>query len=221
MTLDFQIDETPIGYDVTGLIRTNGLLGLLYNFNLRTESHGAVTADTLHPTAHESDSHWSNKERRAHLDYLGEGKVTTALNPPEDPDRPGPSAEQITGTVDPLTAILTMSHAIARAGRCSASIPVFDGRRRYDLVLVDDGTERIEPSRAYAYSGDARRCIVDMIKIAGFSRDRDYAPHTNHGRVWIAAPRPDAPPLPVRIDFLSDWGPITVRMVKADPPKRQ
>ena len=104
--------------------------------------------------------------------------------------RPKPTAQQMLHTVDPLTAILAIGHAVARSGRCGGSVAVFDGRRRYDLVLTDDGSERLEASSGNAYAGEVRRCLVAAVKIAGFSFDQDYSPHTSNGRVWLAAPLP-------------------------------
>jgi hypothetical protein len=116
-----------------------------------------------------------------------------------------PTAAEVAGTVDPLTAILAIGHAVAETGSCRVKVPVYDGRRRYDLVLVDDGAA---PAPAAL-----RRCALDMVKIAGFTSDRDRPPRIEHGKVWIMpSPRPGVPPLPARIEFYSDWGPIIVQM---------
>lgn len=214
MNLDVTLDEVSGTYDMVGQFRASGLFGLLSAYTQHTASHGVVAAGEVRPAVYDTESVFHGGDRRAHLDYPGDGRVVAALNPPEDPAKPAPSPQQITGTVDPLTAILAMSHAIARAGNCATSTQVYDGRRRYDLVLADAGPQRIEPSSAYA--GMARRCTVDMVKIAGFSFDRGHAPPVNHGTLWIAAPRPGALPLPVRLDFASDWGWISVRLAQAD-----
>jgi hypothetical protein len=89
---------------------------------------------------------------------------------------------------------------------------VFDGRRRYDLVARDEGSEHLPPWPAAPQGADARRCAIDVIKLAGFSSDAASSEHVDHGEVWLAPPRPGAPPLPVRLTFASDWGQITVRL---------
>jgi hypothetical protein len=219
VSFDFGVDETGAGYVVGGRIRTVGVLGLFYSFAMQAESQGAIAIADLHPRFHEHSLRSRGRDRHARLDFAGDGTVTAALVPPEESGRPKPSPQQMLHTVDPLTAILAIGHAVARAGRCGGSVAVFDGRRRYDLVLTDDGIERLEASAAYAYAGEVRRCLVAAVKIAGFSFDQDYSPHTSNGRVWLAAPRPGAPPLPVRINFASSWGAIEVRMTGIGPPK--
>jgi hypothetical protein len=219
VSFDFAVDETGAAYVVGGQIRTVGLLGLFYRFTMQAESEGAIAPADLHPLFHEHSLRSRGRDRHARLDFAGDGSVTAVMVPPEESGRPKPTPQQTLHTVDPLTAILDIGHTVARAGRCGGSVSVFDGRRRYDLVLTDDGSERLEASSGSAYAGEARRCLVAVVKIAGFSFDQDYSPHTTNGRVWLASPRPGAPALPVRIDFSSSWGAVEVRMIGIGPAK--
>jgi hypothetical protein len=219
-SFDFRLDENGAGYAVGGQIRAVGLLGLFYSFAMQAESQGAIAVADVQPLFHEHSLRSRGRDRHARLDFAGDGTVTAALVPPEDSGRPKPTAQQLRHTMDPLAAILAIGHEVTQAGRCGGTVAVFDGRRRYDLVLTDDGRERFEASPAFAYAGDVRRCQVAVVKIAGFSFDQDYgAAHTSNGRVWLASPRPGAPALPVRIDFSSSWGTVEVRMTEIQPAK--
>lgn len=216
---DFRLDETGRSYALDGEVRTLGLLRLFYRLDMRTESEGTIGAGDLRPLFHEQVLRARGRDRSARLDYPGDGTVATSLVPAEDSGRPRPTPQQIVHTLDPLTAILAIGRAVAQAGRCEGRFPIYDGRRRYDLVLGDDGAERLEKSTAYAYAGEVRRCSVAAVKIAGFSWDHDYSPHTSDGSVWFASPRPGAPALPVRITFGSSWGFVSVRLTEIDPKK--
>jgi hypothetical protein len=212
LSLDFHVDESVAAYEVTGTVRAQGILGAVSDFTLQTESRGAIAADKLRPSMHDNASRARRKERRAHLDFRYDGSVVAALTPADDPDHRLPTAGEVVGSVDPLTAILTIGHVVARTGSCRAKVAVYDGRRRYDLVLTDDGVERPEPSDR-GKSANLRRCALDMVKLAGFTSDRNRPPRTEHGKVWIMPPlRAGMPPLPARIEFHSDWGPITVQV---------
>ncbi|HXZ02194.1 MAG TPA: DUF3108 domain-containing protein [Stellaceae bacterium] len=217
VAFDFRLDEGGRGYALSGQVRTVGLLRLFYRLDLQTESQGTVGLGDLQPLFHEQTLRARGKDRKARLDYPGDGTVLTSLVPAEDPGRPKPTLQQIAHTLDPLTALLAMGHAVAQREQCEGRFAVFDGRRRYDIVLSDDGVERLAPSPAAEYAGEARRCAAVAVKIAGFSWDQDYSPHTNEGRVWFVMPRAGAPALPLRIDFGSSWGFITVRMTGLDP----
>jgi hypothetical protein len=210
---DFHVAEGGGDYAVDGRVHTEGVLRLLYGIDLRAESHGTLLAAMVAPRRHEHVLTVRGQDRVAKLDYPGDGRVLAQLVPTEDPGRPQPSAQQILGTLDPLSALLAIGHRAARARRCEGRFEVFDGRRRYDVVLADEGSEPIEDAPAFA--GMARRCKVAAVKIAGFSHDQDYAPQTTTARVWLAAPRAGAPALPVRVDFDSvGWGLVEVRMTR-------
>jgi hypothetical protein len=207
LTLDFRIVETAGAYSVSGLIRTSGVADWLAGFAMRSESRGVIAAEVLHPSVHESSSHWRHNERGTHLDFAADGTVAAVVSGAEEPGVPLPTAQQTAGTLDPLTAILAIDHEIARAGSCDIRVPIFDGRRRYDLVLMDEGIER---AVAPADAGAVRRCRIELVKIAGFS-GREVA-RSDHGRAWVRAQGEGSPALPLRIEFDSKWGPITVRM---------
>jgi hypothetical protein len=217
VAFDFRLDQGDRGYVLSGQVRTEGLLRLFYRLDLRTLSQGTIGVGELQPSFHEQALRARGKERMARLDYPGDGTVATLLVPAEDPGRPKPTAQQIAHTLDPLTALLAIGRSVAQRERCDGRFAVYDGRRRYDIVLSDEGIEWPDASSASAYAGEVRRCGAAAVKIAGFSWDQDYSPHTNAGRVWFATLRPGAPSLPVRIDFGSSWGFVTVRMTELEP----
>lgn len=208
----FHLDEAGDAYVLGGKVSTVGLLRLFYRFDMHTESQGMIAADRLKPLRHEQLLQIRGRDRMARLDYPGDGVVRTALIPPADHGRPRPTPQQIADTLDPLSAILAIGRSVAAAHRCTGRFAVYDGRRRYDLVLGDEGTAQLGKSGAYAYAGEVRRCSVAAVKIAGFSWDKDYSPHTTKGSVWFASPRPGDPALPVRIEFGSSWGAVSVRL---------
>ena len=213
LTLDFRIAETAADYRVDGFVRTVGAADLLADFFMRSESRGVITADRLHPSFHESSSRWRHGERGTHLDFAADGTVAAVVSGTPEPESSVslPTAQQSAGTVDPLTAVLAINHEITRAGSCDVRMPIFDGRRRYDLVLADEGLE----GAAVTAEGGVRRCRIDLLKIAGFpSRE---AARPDHGRAWVQAQGEGEPALPVRIEFDTKWGPITVRMARAAP----
>lgn len=217
VAFDFRLDESGRDYALSGQVRTVGLLRLFYRLDLHTLSQGTVGVVGLQPLFHEQALRARGKDRMARLDYPGDGTVAASLVPAEDPGRPKPTPQQTVHTLDPLTALLAIGRAVAQRGWCDGRFAVYDGRRRYDIVLSDDGVERTGTTPATAYAGEVRRCAAAAVKIAGFSWDQDYSPHTTEGRVWFATLRPGAPALPVRIDFGSSWGFVTVRMTALDP----
>ena len=125
---------------------------------------------------------------------------------PEVDDREIVPNDMRRNTIDPLSAALRAAYsAKTREDRlsCEDSIPVFDGRRRYDLVFKDAGTEVIDGPY---YDGVARKCLASIRRIVGFSRD-PFLPRSKDlegGEIWFADLVPGWPPVPVR--FKTDVG---------------
>ena len=100
-------------------------------------------------------------------------------------------------TVDPLTASL-----LTVGTECRGLVPVFDGRRRYDLRLEELPPATVPWSRGALYAGSARRCRAIVEARAGFWRDdpRDSETPTTLD-YWIASPGERLPPVPVYLEL--------------------
>ena len=91
--------------------------------------------------------------------------------PPPGPDRVPLTQAHAQGVIDPLSALLIPNEAndntLAQES-CSRTLAIFDGLRRYDLVL---SFRRMETLRGKEYSGRALVCNVILRPIAGHRAD--------------------------------------------------
>jgi hypothetical protein len=111
-------------------------------------------------------------------------------------------------TIDPMTATLQ-----ALFSECRGSLPVFDGRRRYDLMFTDVGLADVPRARGAMYSGPARRCRADIKPLAGFWRpDSLHDERPSRMEYWIASPRPELPPVPVYLELSSPRGILKIHL---------
>jgi hypothetical protein len=100
---------------------------------------------------------------------LDEGIVTAVEDnaPPPGPDRVPLTQSHAQAVTDPLTALLIPnegSDAVAAKESCNRTLAIFDGRRRYDLVL---SFKRMEDIRDKADGGRILVCNVILRPIAG------------------------------------------------------
>lgn len=204
-------------YDLRLRIRTRGAVGWLFGLDLIAESGGRGD-DDLEPLRYQYHSLSPKDENLVALRFdpeTGVGHRVTARKRTlpngqwvaDSPDEVPLAAALRTGVFDPLSAFLEFGEETRRAiaaGRTSFSVPVFDGRRRFDLLGA---------IRATTPAGNVR---LDMTvkPVAGFKR-RHLAMWTDaafdvevDSRLW----------LPVRI--VGDVaGPLLViRAVQACPP---
>lgn len=134
---------------------------------------------------------------------LEEGTVRdlSIVPPPSDKDRlPVRDADRI-GVIDPLSAMLIPSNGdVLATGNCNQVLPVFDGRRRYDLVLSYKRHDRISLERSY--SGVVAVCGVVLKPIAGHRPDSmivKYVADRRDMELWFAPISSTAMMAPVRI----------------------
>jgi len=99
-----------------------------------------------------------------------EGVVTAveADGPPPGPDRVPLKQAHVIGVTDPLTALLIAEEdnggIVPNKESCNRTLSIFDGRRRYDLLL---SFKRIEDIRDKQLAGRVLVCNVILHPIAG------------------------------------------------------
>jgi hypothetical protein len=125
------------------------------------------------------------------------------------------------GTTDPLSAVLSVAGAIAVGRGCSETVPVFDGRRRYDLIFRAMGSRDLPPNAYSVFSGPAVQCQVTSRVLAGnwrksgglASDDEKKKPAT----LLLAPVVEGMPPVPVRLEGESRFGEVIMHLTSAEP----
>jgi hypothetical protein len=215
LSLDTTIDVADTTYRSTTRMRTEGVVELVYPWKAEAVSDGVRDGATLTPKRHTSDGEYRGTHRRVRIDYADDGAVVSSIEPPAEEDaRERVPADMQRATLDPLTASL----AAASRQPCSGTLPVFDGRRRYDMRLEDKGPADVEPARRGVYSGPARRCRATIIPYTGFWRSdaRDSEAPTTLD-YFIATPRPDVGPLPVYLELAGARGTLRIHLTAVEP----
>jgi uncharacterized protein DUF3108 len=214
LTFEVGIDQDDHAYRIASAFKTQGLLDMVVGFQLRAEAVGRIEAGRLKPMEYASASQFRSKPRNTRIVYGRDGSVTAELSPPDKEKRTKVTPEMMVGTVDALTSTLIVGRAIEQGGGCNQLVPVFDGRRRYDLQYEDRGIQELKKSSYSAFSGPARACRVKQHRIAGFSTDPNDGEKSDEASIWIANVLPGAPPMPVRIELESGWGYVYVHLAE-------
>ena len=153
------------------------------------------------------------EQRRREIRYRANGSLELSLDGQRTPlDHDGLSDGLVRGALDPASALLSLIEVFARTNRCVPSVPVFDGKRRYDLGLTAEEQDTLNPSRYALYSGPATLCRLAVEKHAGF-RTRNRFP--NAFDVWLARPAEGAPALPVRLEGRNDLAALVIHLTGA------
>lgn len=217
MTLDVHAAIGADTYRVAARARSAGLATLATRFDQTATAEGRFARDAVRPILFRAEGDWQGQHRRVEL-LLADTPPRVALDPPELPEREPVPPAMAQGGIDTLTALVVLSRQVARRGAagCDLDVAVFDGRRLNRFTLRPDG-EGPPPGRPDLA---AVRCRVEGRQLAGFWRgwDRGHAERPQTGMVWIAAPLPDVPPMPVRLEMDVDWlGTLVVTLEHAKP----
>jgi len=202
-------------YRASAQARSRGLLDWYGGWVGEAHSEGGIQEDGLPaPALHRNSGLWRGDTRSNELTYEDDGTIALEQTSPPDPNKLTPIPEEsIPGTFDPITAILTLSRALWDAEFCSGEMPVYDGRRRYDLSLEPVGTRALEPSDYNIYSGEALECRIAVERIGGFRIEQSRYSETAGDRlIYVASPIAEAPPIPVRLEVETDYGDLIIHL---------
>lgn len=197
--------------DLYGLRLDAGLVGLtgrLVNWSAMIEGNGRLAERQVEPRRFVMENQIRRDFRTIRMSF-GDGALTELEMLPElSDDVERVPDDLLSGIYDPLGALVAVMAQITAEGQCTLSMPVFDGRRLYQLQVRDRGHERLAPNRYSAYAGWAHRCGVTFEPIAGDFDQRtrdlvnrlDRPPEQREILVWIAQTLPDGPFLPIRAE---------------------
>lgn len=216
-TVDAALEIGAERYRLAATMRTTGLLALFLRGEQTVETQGAVRPGAglgVAPERHTTQGRWRDRLRRIALAWADGDPQVLALVPADAEEREPVPPELTRGTIDALTAIVGLMRQVAATGRCEGEAALFDGRRRTDVAARTEGEETLIGHTAGIFAGPALRCAIEGRQIAGFwaGQDRAEAARPRSAVAWLAAPGPGLPPIPVRIDAETGWGPVFIHL---------
>lgn len=125
-------------------VRARGLAAALLSTDARATAAGNGTARPQ-PETFRAEGRFGRSHQTVEMTFGGASPLPMLADPPLRERSYDPSPQSLRGALDPLSAAVAglMPRPAARA--CDTVLPIFDSRRRYDLVIGpaargDDGT---------------------------------------------------------------------------------
>jgi len=171
---------------------TTGLLRVFATGEGNAASRGTVRGDNLGPTSFVSTINNDKRVEELRI-VLGAGTVKDLVVEP--PTTPNPDRVPLTdahrrGVVDPMSAGLIRVPGIGdpvSPEACRHTLPIFDGRLRFDLQLSFKRIERVRAQKGY--QGSVAVCGVQFIPLAGHVPERPaikYLMAQRDMEMWLA-----------------------------------
>lgn len=204
-----------VDYKAISSLETKGIVNAFWQAKIETASSGSATPKRLQPSLYDSFSQNKSVQRQhATLTFGPDGPKNVLSDPPYKDNKYPVTEEQKKGTLDPLSAAVYLTSGIAStsdARTCEATAPVFDGRRRYNVVSNFIKNTKVRSDNGL-YSGPAMLCQIHYNEIAGYSQTvieqnkkfpKMYA--------WVVAVQSSSDParhytIPIRLWAETDYG---------------
>lgn len=203
-------------YTTSASGRASGMFSVLFDGEGSVSARGAfkdgrpMPATFVSSVAREGDK----AETKMTFDNGAAKEVATETAPPA-PDRVPLTAAHRQGVVDPLSAMLvpiTGAYDVAAPEACARTLPVFDGRRRYDLKLSFKRMERVKADKGY--TGSAVVCAMTFQAQAGHRASSTLVKYLSEGRdieLWLAPVAGTRMLAPFRVSVASMIGSLVVQ----------
>jgi hypothetical protein len=129
---------------------------------------GALEPKGLRPAAFAMSYKSKKKTTSVKIGFAGKGVTSVALEPDKKPSREAIKLkpENLLNVFDPMAATIAISDA-QPADACNRTIPVFDGKQRYDLRLSYKGREPLTERHPSGQPKELILCRVKYVPIAG------------------------------------------------------
>jgi len=186
------IDIGQNQYTAAASGRVIGLLKILSNGEGTVAARGGIEGNRLIPASYSSRVTVDGRVDEVRL-ALAAGAITEAVAEPPTP----PAADRVPiadahrrGVLDPMTAELM---AVGGSGdpvspdACRRTLPIFDGRQRFDLTLTFKRFEKVKAEKGY--QGPVAVCMVTYQPVAGHRPGRaaiKYLMATRDMEMWLA-----------------------------------
>ena len=193
-------------YRLAATMGTAGATRRFYPADYKLLSEGHLAGAQVKPRHYVSDSTSKHSARLVSLAYGADGMPRLTAKPPYDPkDATDVSPSLQRNTQDPMSAMLMP--VAASQNPCARTIPVFDGKRRYDLKLTYEGEKEMTP-RGLKRPVTAIVCTIRYVPIAPVERRKftDMLRRNDDMKVWLAPFDDGRVYMPVRFQLRTPLG---------------
>ncbi len=187
------VELTESGFVASGSGKTSGLIRLLSKGAGSMSVRGTFKGNRITASVFSGLLNTSRREQKIELSVVNGFAKGYSIDPPQrDPDnkRVPITNETRTNVVDPMSAMLALVSKgdVLSPESCNRTLPIFDGRYRFNLVLSYLKTDQAA-TKTDGYQGPTLVCQVRYVPIAGHHPEGAAIKQMAENRnmfVWLA-----------------------------------
>ncbi|MEM8986666.1 MAG: DUF3108 domain-containing protein [Pseudomonadota bacterium] len=196
-------------YEVTSFLKTEGLVDVFASNDLRTQTLGRIENGVRAPEIYRSQLFKKDDPNQLVELVYNETGARLWSQPAYNLERYPVTADDIKGSADPMSSLLLIGIAGGMdTPPCEGVTRVFDGKRRYNLNLSDNGVTTLKARSKKDYGGETYKCAALYEQVAGFKSQKtaeDYA------SLWLADIPEFSLRAPVKISYPTDFGSVVLK----------
>lgn len=190
-----------LNYEIEGDGQFSLLAGMLYRGAGMAASAGKLTKAGPQPSSFNLSFEGGGKREQRRLSFAGGavGQISIIPRKKQGRRRVPVTKDQLEDVLDPLSAAFL--HLRPDHAACDHTVPVFDGRLRFDIVLTPKRADSLPNGAPTGLSGPAAVCQVKFVPIGGHRPDKPgikFMSETDQIEVWLV-------PLPRTVMYLPYW----------------
>lgn len=216
------LDLNEAGYAAAGSAKFTGLVRMIAKGEGTSTVRGSFQSNRVISSLFSTKSVTGSRDEK--VDILvenGFAKEFSVQPPPPDLDRNRVPLTQAarTNVVDPLSAGLILVSAPGDAlnpQSCNRTLPIFDARFRYDVVLSYLRTENASP-KTDGYRGPVLVCQARYVPVAGHRTDRPQVKQLAENKelfVWLAPVAGTRALVPIKVSIATGVGTMVVEATR-------
>jgi len=212
-SLTFHASFAGDDYSIAATARAGGVMRMLVEGEISMNTRGAIKAERPVPATFSAKAQSGTVSEQVSMQIEDGAATQLMLDPPALGDLVVNEVNR-QGIVDPLTAMLVPAEAPNNplaVQACQRTLPIFDGRHRYDLTLAFKRTDYLSSEKGFG--GPVLVCAVQYRAIAGHRAETPLVKFFSEARemeVALAAALGSTMLAPVRFSVTGSWASLVI-----------
>ncbi len=168
--VDLTAEVDNKNYSATSRMATRGILEVLLKGRVASQAAGQRGAfGQLQPKGFATRYRVRSGEQTVQMGFKDATPVKVILDPPEQAEPYHAKAAEQRGSLDPLSATVAALLPADSTDLCNRTIPIFDGKRRFDVIFLPPEGERFDSEAPLPeWDRPLTRCLGVYERISGF-----------------------------------------------------
>ena len=197
---------------------SKGFIDVFYNYKSHITASLYSKKNKWLPHKYLIISDFNNKKTYSEVlwDHLNED-IKFKLDPPLNLEKVHKiEKKSLENVIDPISALVRLQNQLNINKSCNNMFKIFDGRRRYNIILKDLGIFFLEKDRPKSYTGKTIVCGMKFIPIGGHRLKSKWRPKEDKfGDIKVYFSNiVQNKMIPVRVKITRWFGTIIVRLLK-------